>query len=321
MKMKITFQKVISVQEIGELLTAYSFDPYSSNWKIPQEKAFSLRCKEIQSFLQENSETSIMAREGEKIKGFIGYQILDWDTAHFGFPVAMLNYLIAEDNAEVKAALLSYVDSWCKEKGVRLLCSRVASNDLSSIHALEKSGHRYMETRVRNFIDLHKVKSEINLKRDLVLEYSELSAEDLDKALALVPGEFSLSRFHQDPLTKDKADDLFVSWVRNSFHDKSKEKLALRINGEFAGFFIYYLKKIEELGLTTLWYDLAVVAPKYKGTGAGLQFYQHVLRSEQKNADFAEWFFALSNFPVFNIAAKLQSNFVYSELTFHKTFW
>ncbi len=297
------------------------YGEYVGNKQIDKFKAQKLKYNEVMEFAANHPQTCFYLRQGN-VTGFLGFQLLDWDSEYFGFKVAMLNYLItSEDDYEndflIKSHLLSFFEEWCKKAGVKLAYSRSANEDLAFIHALEAQGFRYMENRFHLYLPKSKFKKPEARKE---IEIVDFSPEYSEKILSLVPDALKISRFHKDPLTREKADAVYLNWTRNALEDLGKKKLVMKVNGKFAGFFFYYLRNIKELSQRSLWWDLAILSPEFRGKGLGCHFYAYIADKEKDQVDFAEGKFSLSNDSVLKIMSQLKASLVHSELTYHKHF-
>lgn len=299
------------------------YGEYLNNRDINRSNALSLKYNEILKFVKNNPKTCFCIKQNSEVKGFIGFQNLDWDSNHFCFKVAMVNHILVRGNGSqqkflIQSKLLNFFNSWCEKENIRLSYVRSSNENINLIHTLESQGYKYVENRLQVYLDINKFEKKSVFNSDM--EYVELSPEYENQALAITKNALTISRFHKDPLTKGKADDVYKKWVINSLRNSSKKKVILKLNGKFAGFFIYYLKKIPEFGLTSLWLDLAIISPEFKGKGLGYPFYEYIINQEKEKVDFVEWKFSLSNVPVFKIATKMRADIVFSELTFHKAF-
>ncbi len=298
-----------------------SYGEYVGNPQIDKVKAQELKYNEIVEFAAKHPQTCFYLRQG-KVKGFLGFQLLGWDSEYFGFKVAMVNHLITseayyETDLLIKSHLLGFFDEWCRKEGVKLAYSRSANEDLAFIHALEAQGFRYLENRFHLYLPKSKFKKPEARKE---IEIIDFSPEYSEKILSLVPDAMKISRFHKDPLTREKADAVYLNWARNALDDSGKKKLVMKVDGKFAGFFFYYLRDIKELSQRSLWWDLAILSPEFRGKGLGCYFYAHIADKEKDLVDFAEGKFSLSNDSVLKIMSQLKASLVHSELTYHKHF-
>lgn len=142
------------------------------------------------------------------------WRTLDWDTCELGIPTARLDVLeVSGAHAEArnqKLELLSLVLDECREAGIRYLSARVDTGNLTSIHALEKTGFELIDGIQTFAISL-------GLNHSTVPPDTRLFApQDLPLVLEIGRTAFAFDRFHADPVLLPKvADQINESWTRN----------------------------------------------------------------------------------------------------------
>jgi quercetin dioxygenase-like cupin family protein/GNAT superfamily N-acetyltransferase len=293
----------------------YLYGEYINNKIINKNKAIKLKENEIVKSINSGQIINIKT-EDKTIKGIMSFSRLDWDSNYFGFEVATLNYLYGEK--EAKKELMDLFETWCKNNNIRLAYVRVANEDLTTIHLLEDHEFHYMENRIHFSIDLNKF-----IKKSILpvgVTFEKFTKEYKENTLRIINNSLPFSRFHREKITKNKANGIYFNWIKNTLEKDNKEKVILKVNNQFAGFYSYYKKEVKELGITSLWLDWAFIDPKYKGQGLGYHLYEYIVNKEKNNATIAEGKFSISNIPVFKIIKKLGAELIYSELTFHKIF-
>lgn len=168
---------------------------------------------------------------------------LDWDTKHFGFPVARL---VA---ARLTASQMQSALKSCRRNKIRCLYFTVDSADLGSIRQAEKHGFQFVGIRATYFLEAKGADESADYK-DTLGYFPELKK--------MTQGLYRHSRFYFDErFPKRLADKLFLRWLE-------KVKIyALRQQGKIAGYIGWNRRgrvvRIELLG----------VAPKFQGRGVG----------------------------------------------------
>lgn len=146
-------------------------------------------------------------------------EILPWDTAFFGFPMARLNAIIVLERPtyQVLPDLGPAVDllvSRCRDRGVRYVFAPVDARDVAVARALTSRGFELIESRLyshRSLLDFEpRERFDVRLAtRDDVEPLSEVAATMVNP----------YDRFHADPVLVGEADRLMREWVRASICD------------------------------------------------------------------------------------------------------
>ena len=207
-KMKILALEESMLSRLNPLITNYRFKPYNE-YDIEQSRLVAYVIDEISGILSREGNPVLVAEEMEEFVGLVSLRRLDWDTKHFGIEMAKIEYLVAKgeysDSFDVKSALLSDLLMKCSERNVFHLTVRVHTEDISSIHALECSGFRLMDTVIVYSIDFRGGK----LVRQLIkpkasCEVREFQQGDVDRLADIAlesfkGGRVATDRFHADP--------------------------------------------------------------------------------------------------------------------------
>lgn len=157
---------------------------------------------------------------------------LDWDSAHFGFPIAIV------EGTDVAAAAHQ-----ADREGIRCLYL-YAEDDAVFRNAV---AHRFEPIDVR--IELEKTITAASGDVDLATE------ADLERLRTLARDLFESSRFFRDPrFPRDRSAAMFEVWV-----ERAPFTVVLREGGEIVAFCACSPGRIE----------LAGVAPEAQGQGAG----------------------------------------------------
>lgn len=147
-------------------------------------------------------------------------EILPWDSAFFGYPIAKLQLILPYDapfvrpKADYRAALMTFLEQ-IRVLGVRYLFASVFPQDIATIQALNQCGFSLIETRVYYHRSLK--------------DYSY--PERFPVRLATVDDQESLiwtavktinpyDRFHADPFISSRdADRIMAQWIIASLNE------------------------------------------------------------------------------------------------------
>jgi len=137
------------------------------------------------------------------------YQLLEWDSTFFGFPVAKI--MPARLSEERLAAILDEL----KAKGTKLVYWPSDSGDEGSGKAAEVAGGFLGDRKTTYTIGLDRNEQE-NVELALITErYLEGAANKELKHLALMSGMYS--RYNLDPrISQKQFEDLYSSWIERS---------------------------------------------------------------------------------------------------------
>ena len=152
-----------------------------------------------------DKEPVFVAVENDSIKGLIGFRKKDWDTGHFGYPVALIDYFFVEKNSKGRAAaslLIAKFNEWARENEIKLASIKVFPNH-DIVRALEESGFYYVGTEF--ILSKRLPDPELGEASDADIRF--LKESDIDYLLRIAKNASWPGRFHSDPnIDRGKAD-------------------------------------------------------------------------------------------------------------------
>lgn len=320
-KLKIDILKKEEVNKLKGLLSIYQFNDYRAYRMLNKGKLKEYLFNQILNLLDDNKSWVIGAYEGERIVGLATLSFLSWDTEHFGIKMGKIGYIMADRDYQkglaIKDELLAYIFSLCrKEKIIHLSC-RIDISDTSSIHTLESSGFRIMDTLVTYAFNRYKHK--VPDIKDLY-KIREFKKQDLSSLVDIAKNAFSKDRFHLDPnIPREKADDLFGEWIKNSYKGIYADRVFVAEKGtEAIGFLTFRLDRgIEKLTAYKIaGHGLSAVSNKVKGVYPSLA--KAAVQDITLHYDCLEFDTQLSNFEVIKIWQRFAFDFIKARYTFHK---
>ena len=254
------------------------------------------------------------------VLGLLLFGLSDWDTGHFGFPYAGLNFFSLRPEAsdgEAALALLDVLDAWCADNAVRFLSCKLPALALDEIHALEERGFGYVENSLYNMVSL---RGPEDGDRDLpTLRLA--GPEDAPVMVEYAKGAFSSQRFYADRnFDRAKADSLYERWIYSSFDSEDMRTLVLDVEGEPGAFMMYLPMDLREyFGFRTAKWEMAVVGPALRGQGLGTTFFQALLRTHREQGfDRVDSILTLRNLHSLNLHNKLLFKGLSVEVTLHR---
>jgi len=164
---------------------------------------------------------------------------LDWDSGHFGMPMARIKHILGGVDPELdlpaKKMLIAKAGEELKNMGARHAAVRLPADDTASLYALERAGYYLADTIVDYYFDF---RTEKIPKTGHQCELRLFSPADLALVKRSVSGIFQdyIGRFHNDPhLDKKKADQLYENWLINSCSGLADDVILALVGGELAG--------------------------------------------------------------------------------------
>jgi dTDP-4-amino-4,6-dideoxy-D-galactose acyltransferase len=137
-------------------------------------------------------------------------QILEWDTAFFGFRIGRVcaNVLSQEQ--------IEKIDGWCCQNGVRCLYLLADSGDMNTIRLAERNGSRLVDIRMTFACEISANRTiDTFSNRAAVIRHAML--DDVDLLISIAKESHHDSRFYCDggfPLRL--CDALYETWIKQS---------------------------------------------------------------------------------------------------------
>ncbi|MFH0791137.1 MAG: hypothetical protein V2A64_05845 [Candidatus Omnitrophota bacterium] len=256
-----------------------------------------------------------------KIQGFAVLRYLHWDSKHLDKNMWQIAYLTAQgcysETVRIKNGLLRGILKYTGGmKNMHLSC-KVDTSDISTIHVLESSGFKLMDTIVTW---LFKPDRSIPKFKNM-FKVRGFQKKDLDSLMELAKHSFSTNRFHLDPhIPNDNADRLYAEWVKNYCAGINKGKTRVIIaegKNRIAGFLAYRLN--EEMkrmsGYKIIGQGLMAVSPYAKG--AAVSLVNATTKDVLLDYDFAEFDGLITNHEAIRIYEAFNFEIIRSKYTFH----
>ena len=270
----------------------------------------------------------LVEEAGADLKGALLLEALPFDSELYGFPMARITFLAALGNYheqnKVQHHLLEQAFELCRKEGIRHLSARALPDELSLIHALEKSGF-YMVSGLSTFL--------LNLKQFSYQKPTVLirpfKKEDLEPLCTMSRLSFGnpkdwLDKAHADPnLPKDKSDELYVRWFRNCCNGtRADQVLVAEVEGKPAGYIALKLEKglYEKVGWRVGNVPLNAVDPSYRKMGIYAALVQEGLKWFSGKVDWATIKTQVTTLAVHKTWQKLGAHMSSVEYAFHKFF-
>jgi dTDP-4-amino-4,6-dideoxy-D-galactose acyltransferase len=181
-------------------------------------------------------------------------QLLDWDSAFFGFRIARLR------QSELTPPILSDVFDWCDREEVRCLYFLVSADSSKTIILAEAVGFRMADVRKTLALELT---DDVGLTTS-VRPFRE---SDLPSLRAIAAQSHRDSRFYNDPgFPEKRCDELYQTWIERSCYGYADRVLVAEHDLRPAGYVSCHL---DPQGLGNI--GLLAVAGWSRGLGLGGQ--------------------------------------------------
>jgi dTDP-4-amino-4,6-dideoxy-D-galactose acyltransferase len=180
-------------------------------------------------------------------------QVLDWDSAFFGFRIARLLHdrLTDERAAEVLG--------WCERKDIRCLYFLAASDDPQTVASAERHGFRLVDVRLTLDLDL---KCASPSHSESVRPYQPADLATLRQIAAVSHRD---SRFYYDPgFPEQRCAAFYQTWIERSCQGYSQGVLVAESDSAPAGYITCHLN---DDGAGSI--GLIAVSPGAQGQGLG----------------------------------------------------
>lgn len=186
-------------------------------------------------------------------------EMLPWDTAHFGFPVARVR------GDRLTPVLAAAVDRWCARSKVRCLYFRARADDPETEQHSAAAGYRLVDVRLDFGYRIPPVSD--GESQALPAEGARAASAGDATALEMIAREaYRLTRFYfDDNFPPDRVSDLYGTWVRRSLEGYADAVLVTGAPGRASGLVTCHLPTDDESGRI----GLVGVESHHQGKGIG----------------------------------------------------
>ncbi|UCD17683.1 MAG: GNAT family N-acetyltransferase [Candidatus Zixiibacteriota bacterium] len=268
------------------------------------------------------SDRLLLARRADDITAVLAYRDLDWDSNHYGFACANIDYLLIDrafdpaDSARSLDQLLGGFMQHCRENRVRFVSVSVGSWSMPANLALQRFGFRYIQTWIDGIFDdyqrlAHVVPKECCglIRPEEIAFFREMSAQSY----------FDGGRFYLDAnFDRQKIAAMYARLIDSSYQNDDI-MLVYRIDDRPVGLFIF--KKVTSYRTFS---DLKVAAGRYliidpaiRGQNIGCDFFEQALMYLQDKCDLITTGLEIHNLPSLNLHAGLGFRFNCSHNVYH----
>lgn len=312
-------------EEVKRLISSTNFKPYRYLLKeIPAEKLNNYLYKQISETLTSKLSTPYVAFRKDKVVGLGTLEKLEWDSDVFGIRMAKIGNLIADDSpfkAEiVKKSLVTFLCEQCANKGIEHVSCKVNTDDLASIHALERNGFKLMDTVLDYAFDFRKHPI-IDFEPQCIIRPFRREEDKNITEVAREAFRNHFGRFHTDTsLPQGKAIELYVKWAENSCQGYADIVFIAELDKRIVGYSVWKTQDLprEILGIAIGSYSICGIHPDAHGMGIFKALTLAGMKWFKGKADIIEGPTHINNYPVQRGYTKLMWEILDAKHTFHK---
>ena len=321
--------KKISPAELSryeDFITRAGHKSYAHFAEIPAKALNNLFFQELES-CKDSDLAVFMAMSRGRPLGLLSLHRLDWDSNHFGMPMAKIRHLLGGADAKLDFAaqksLLKAAVQTARKMKFRHLAVRLSADDFNAVRALELAGFYLADTIVEYYFDFRRQKLPPKPRSQCTLRL--FRPADLKLVQNSVQSIFAgyLDRFHRDPhLPSARSDQLYLKWLVNSCKGMADEVLLAFVGSRLAGITTleihHQLNKILPFTLGEV--ALTGVVPAFRGQGiytAMLAFAQNYFSNKVELFRYAT---QLNNYHVQKVLTGLGFSLKYAFHTYHYFF-
>jgi GNAT superfamily N-acetyltransferase len=200
-----------------------------------------------------------MAMAGDSELATLPCELLEWDSEHFGFPIARVN------GDRLSAGSAEAIDEWCTDRGIRCLYFLADANEPETARIASQHAFRVVDVRVTAQRSLDDV-DDLPLGGPEEMVIREGTEEHLEAARRIAARSHYGSRFYFDGrFPRQRCDALYETWVERGLRDPDRTVLIPRLGGDLAGYMV--LAPVEPGGVADI--ELTAIEEQHRGKGIG----------------------------------------------------
>lgn len=304
------------LSKIKHLLDEYNFGIYSIDRKLLEWRRNEIL--EAIANVSENDLCYVLNKDGP-IKGLILARKLAWDTDFFNINCSIVDILFSksesyQEEIEFNRKLLKRLSNWIVNENIKFLVAKVDSQNLSSIHSLEKFGFFYMETIVTY---VHDFRSSPYLIKKCKTKVRDFASRDLHR-LQQISKTSIYDRFRIDPYIPDSKKDGFrAEWIKNICLGLGQNNAVLigEVGDDVVGFITCEVHDLQSrIGII----KLVAVEPKMRGRGIGTDLVSSALNWFSQRSDIVYVSTQAKNTHSNNMYIKQGFKVAPAQITLHK---
>ncbi|UZH55513.1 GNAT family N-acetyltransferase [Salinimicrobium tongyeongense] len=314
------FPEDLAFDAIFNFLSRVPFGRYMNDPFTKKEEAVRGKIEKLKLYGQ----TGVLyfAFKDEDIIGLIGFKKSEWDTDHFGYAVAKIDYFLVseeqEDRKNVSLGLINLFESWARDEKISLVMTKIDTSYFTPVLTLQEKNFFFYECITQRIVH-----SENFTDKDLSSNYRYMVADDVPvlKSIAL-QSTFDKSHFYLDNrIKKNKVDSLYQKWIESAVNTESRI-IVVEEENKIAGMFIFKINGYDKvIAKKRATWEFAAVSPEFRGKGIGREIFKCALHACIDNgAEVIDTTLIEKNIISQKIHEELGFKLLNTYYTFHKWF-
>lgn len=275
---KILPGTTIRKKDLSDLIRKIPTLPYRGYPGVEPKNVIRLLTNEISLASVNPQSTLLSAMDDSDLVGLLTFAPLPWDTKLFGRKMgAIKHFLVPHAHPEkerISHSLIAEAIHQAKGQNYEFVLGKISTDDITSLHALEKNNFRLMDTLLNYVYDpVKKLFTELTqpvLLGGASIRLATLEDEDQLRQVSGLAFKHYFGRYHSDEnIPKQKANQVYEEWISSSLHGYADFIVVAEIEGRIAAFTIWRNPTREESdsNLAVGHMSLVGVHPDYFGMG------------------------------------------------------
>jgi dTDP-4-amino-4,6-dideoxy-D-galactose acyltransferase len=208
---KVSPLAVSDVELLQPLIRRHRYGPYRNHRFISRKTQAAVLAAEVQQMTAMPLGAICVDASGQACAAVVA-EMLPWDSEFFGFPMARIAHVLAND-AEAAALAIERVIEGLRAAGVRHVAARVDAEDLPTANALERRGFLLMDSLVTYS---QRMRAVVPAGPSPFARVRLLEPGDADTVVSIAENAFRdfSGRFHADPHLAPRASAMYAEWAR-----------------------------------------------------------------------------------------------------------
>jgi ribosomal protein S18 acetylase RimI-like enzyme len=312
------------------LIEASAYKPYRYTPQVGKEKDCNKHWQEkILGNLEKTPAYLVTKTSGEKLDGFVLINDLAWDSNIFNKRMAALTEFVVRQESgvitRIADELLQQAVAKARKEQYEFLMCKVYTDDLISIHALEKAGFLLVDTLLDYSVDFRKVEFQKipvpEVAQGVKIRFAEKRDADELADLARLAFTNHFGRYHSDPrISRKDATQTYVEWMNSSLNGYADYFVLAEIDKHIAGLSIWKKTSALEKNLPIRLghYSIGAIHPDFFGRKLFSILTYEGMKLLQPEVDMIEGPTHINNYAVQRGYARLGWQISDARHSFHK---
>jgi hypothetical protein len=309
------------ISGLSGLIEGYTFKPYCQYSQFDRRILSEAFLQEIENTAAHPENYLVAVKENNRPVAFCLARKSNIESEVFNKKIYSITHLVSggsyRDSLSNKRKLLRFL-SLHDNGNIDLISCRANSEDLSTIHALEKETYHYMDSLITYSIDPKQPRPQ-----QKVHPYHIRPARGEDGTILkkIIRDSQFIDRFHNDPhIPREESDRLYETFIENAMNRAGADSvLVAECNGKLAGFNTIETQNrlYSTFGIKIGSFVLNAVAPEFRSRGIYSSLINESLLYIEDSADLVEIRTHAGNYPVHRALPRIGFRLSLSQLTFH----